>query len=568
MRIVTELTHYAKDCISGKIPSCQKHIWACERFLRNIKRKDWEYFWDEKEAVKIFEWFKMLRHSKGILARQPIVLTTSQKFFVCQIYGWRTKKGGKKRFTNAFKEVGRKNAKSQEQAGCLLYEIAVESMKTGELYETYCAGTKRDQSKIIFEECKLMLRGSPLERKFKITRDQIKHIKSGSFIKPLCKEDGRKGDGTNPACLVLDEYHQHETTEFYDLGLGGNASQTLLLIITTAGKNLNCPCYQQEYKYCSNILNPNVEIENDKYLVNIYESEKNDDINDINTWIKSNPVRASYDDGLNKIKDALEIAKAIPEKMVSFKTKILNIWVQAKENGYMDMEKWESCKVKVLPIDLAEQPVYVGFDMSAKIDLTSVSFIIPIKIDSVIKYIIFSHSFIPNRQKLSERIATDRVPYDLWEEQGFITVTNTPIVDQSAVIKYVEKFCADNNLKIQTLCFDPANASKMEMELSDAGYDVEEVYQSFKCLNNTTTEFREQVFCKNIIYLYNPVLNFAMANAITRSNSDGLIKIDKDATKNRIDPVDATLAGFQLARFHTFEDFNADTIAWLESEEW
>ena len=52
--------------------------------------------------------------------------------------------------------------------------------------------------------------------------------------------------------------------------------------------------------------------------------------------------------------------------------------------------------------------------------------------------------------------------------------------------------------------------------------------------------FREQVYCGNVLYEYNPVLNFAMSNAVIRTNQ-GLIKIDKDATTKRIDPVDSTL---------------------------
>jgi len=43
----------------------------------------------------------------------------------------------------------------------------------------------------------------------------------------------------------------------------------------------------------------------------------------------------------------------------------------------MDMAKWKDCELKELPIELYGQPVYVGFDMSAKTDLTSVTFMIP-----------------------------------------------------------------------------------------------------------------------------------------------------------------------------------------------
>ena len=109
------------------------------------------------------------------------------------------------------------------------------STRNQEVYEYYTAGTKRDQSKIITKEARLMLNGSPLRSKFKITRDLIEHRKTGSFFKGSVQRNGQKGDGTNPAGLIIDEYHQHATTEFYDLGLGANTKESLLMIITTAG---------------------------------------------------------------------------------------------------------------------------------------------------------------------------------------------------------------------------------------------------------------------------------------------------------------------------------------------
>ena len=148
-------------------------------------------------------------------------------------------------------------------------------------------------------------------------------------------------------------------------------------------------------------------------------------------------------------------------------------------------------------------------------------------------------------------MAVDKMPYDSWVERGYITITDTPIVDQDAVIEYVFKFCKENNLKIKNLCFDPANASKMMLELEKKGYECVEVYQSYKSLNESTAGFREQVYSKNVFYLYNPVLNFAVNNAMIRTNG-GLIKIDKDITHKRIDPLIAVLGAFKLAQYHEF----------------
>ena len=566
--ILEELIVYANNCINDvrvsefeDYISCTAHKWACKRFLADVERSEHEscsFYWDDHEADLIVQWFKLLRHSKGVLAGKPIELTGWQKFLLCQIYGWKRKADGTRRFRKSFFEVARKNAKSQMEAGVALYEISVTATKNSEVAEVYTAGTKRDQSKIVFSEAGLMLKGSPLQTRFRVTRDNVKHIKTGSMIKPLSKDDGKSGDGTNPALLIIDEYHQHKTTEYYDLGLGSNTKEPLLMIITTAGMDLTYPCYVTEYAYCKKILNPALpDITNDEYLIDICELDPEDytdisRIEDERLWWKANPIRKSFTKGVEKLRGEYKIAKEQPDHMVAFLTKCLNIWVPAKENGYMDMEKWQACEVKELP-DTKGWPVYVGFDMSSKLDLTSTAFILPFKDGETTKYILFSHSFIPSWEKLQEHKSKDKMPYDIWEKYGFLTVTETPIVDQNAVMQYVLDECEAHEWKIQCLAFDPANASKLMMDLSDQGYDVEEVFQSHKSLNESTQGFREQVFSGNIMYTKNPLLNYAMSNAVVRRNN-GLIKIDKDATTKRIDPVDAALCAYKLAMYHVFGD--------------
>lgn len=106
--ILDELKQYALDCISGKIISGRKHIWACKRLLKDIDRigqLDFPYVWNERQAENIVEWFALLRHSKGVLAKQPIILTPWQRFRICQLYGWVHKDTGYRRFKKYFTEV-------------------------------------------------------------------------------------------------------------------------------------------------------------------------------------------------------------------------------------------------------------------------------------------------------------------------------------------------------------------------------------------------------------------------------------------------------------------------------
>lgn len=436
--------------------------------------------------------------------------------------------------------------KSQEIGGILLYELATQSTKNNEIYEIYNAGTKSKQSRIVFDECKLMLKGSPLEPKFKLGRDIIKHIKTGSFIQPLNKDDGQSGDGTNIAVLSLDEYHQHKTTDFYDLFQGANTKESLLIIITTAGTDLTYPCYTQEYKYCSSVLSG--EVINDEYLIDICEVEEDDDIDIERNWWKANPIRMSYAEGRKKIRDTYMIAKEVPDKMVSFKTKCLNQWVHAQKNSYIDMNKFENCMPKkAIEFSLKGLDVYVGIDVSAKIDLTSVTFEIPYLMeDGTIKYIVFCKSFVPNDKKLREHQRVDKQPFNAWFSKGYIKVTNSDIVDQKVIIDYILARCKSEQWNIKAICVDPHNSSLLQTTFDDMGYNVFEISQGHKSLNDATVHLREQIYLNNVLFDYDPCTMWQFRNAII-TESQGWIKVDKGQSIKRIDCVDSTICSHKLA---------------------
>ena len=113
------ITRYARDCLEDKIPACRKHKNFCKRLLRDFEKfdndPDFPYYWDESEAEKIVQWFALLRHSQGELAGQPINLTNWQQSHLCQLYGWKRKSDGRRRFKKFFIEVARKNARIWRQ---------------------------------------------------------------------------------------------------------------------------------------------------------------------------------------------------------------------------------------------------------------------------------------------------------------------------------------------------------------------------------------------------------------------------------------------------------------------
>ena len=529
------LIDYSNDVISGEIVSCQKHKQACQRFLLDIYRegtKEFPYFFDEDKAFKFIKWMSIFKHTKGVLQGKNIEPHEIQVFVFSNIYGWTNKDTGKRRFKKAYWQVGRKNAKSQSLACVSSYE----AMALGEnMSEIYIGATKAEQSKIVWKETAAQIKGADfLKGKYKIAYGKIEHLKSSSFIEALSKDANKSGDGFNPQCGIIDEYHAHKTSEIYDVldsGMGARP-QPLIMIITTAGFELQHPCYSVEYLYVSKILDPNNPIENEEYFVMVNELDKDDDIKDEKNWEKANPILCSYEEGRSYLRGQLKAALDVPEKMRNFLTKNMNIWVDQRDNGYMNMSKWKECESKIDWERYRGKEAIIGVDLSAKIDLTSITF----ETKEEDKYLIKSHSFMPEDTMDAKR-KTDKVPYDLWEKQGWITTTPGAVVDYSFIKSFIKDKEERFGVIIKEICADPWNATQFMQDMEAEGYEVVEIRQGIQTLGGPTKDFREQTYQKNIIHDGSPVLTWATGNAVTRQDANENIMLDKSKSTDRIDPI-------------------------------
>lgn len=543
--ILRELRAYCKKVIGGKEPACKKHVWACQRFLRDIdkqKTKGFLYRFDQERAERFLSWMNLFEHTKGPLAGTLKVPEPIEKFIFANIYGWVHKKTGYRRFRNAYWQVARKNAKSQDLAMVATYELAAMEESSSEVY---IAATKKEQTKYVWEEAERIVRRCDLLRdKFHTKYGVMYHDRSDSAFTRMTEEDKKKGDGGNPQCGIIDEYHAHETDEFYNILTSGMKTRTqpLLIIITTAGFNMDHPCYRDEYVYTSQILDPDSEIENDRYFVMINELDKNkdgeliDDINDPKVWEKANPILRKSKEGMDALAAELVIAKDKPEKMRDFLTKSMNVWVSMPEAGYMDMEKWKKCAGKIP--DLQGEQCIVGLDMSAKIDLTSVTFEFLVED----KYYIVSHSFMP-MDTINARRDMDRVPYDTWVTQGWITAISGSVIDYKQVKDYVLEKTRAMGWDISEVCVDPWGTLQLQTELQEEeGLTVSEIVQGIKTLSEPTKDFRNMVYSGRVVHENNPVLNWAVGNAIIdKVDRNENIILNKKKSKSRIDPIAATI---------------------------
>lgn len=572
MTIKEELIQYAKDCINDTKHCCQKHRWACERFLRDISREgtdEFPYIFDDAKAERFYKWASLHKHTKGVLVNTPIIFTPIQRFIFGNIYGWIHKDTGYRRFTKAYWQVGRKNAKSQSLGLVGDYEL----MALGEdNSEVYIGATKTLQAKIIYNEVIAMLKKSSalFKGKWKEAYSTIVHIKSNSIMRALSKDDGKTGDGLNPQCGLIDEYHAHLTDEILEVIKTGMIArrQPLLFIITTAGNNLGGPCYRIEYPLVSQILNPDIEFDIPDYFCMVNELDRDeegnliDDINDEECWIKANPIAATYEVGLKNIRSNYMSAIKSPEKMVSFMTKNMNIWVKQSAQSYIDMAKWKARGrlnedfENDLGISLYGYDAYVGIDVSKTIDLTAAGIVIPVDINNSKKFITLAHGFIPE-ETVQTKERTDKIPYRLWSERGWLTITPGEIVDYRFMTKWIEETLNKYGLNIKDVCYDPYNATHYTQELeSNKGWGIVEIRQGIITLSEPTKSFRAETYQGNILHPTNDLLDWAISNAVTKVDAQENIMLDKAKSTERIDPIAAVINAYTRAKVAADDDLS------------
>ena len=565
MTLTDELIQYSKGCIADTRHVCQKHRWACERFLNDLKKsgtKDFLYIFDEEKALRFFEWAALHKHTKGVLAGEPIEFTPIQRFIFGNVYGWVHQDTGLRRFRKAYWQVARKNAKSQSLAIVGDYEL----MALGEpMSEVYIGATKSMQAKIIYNEVVAMLKRCPLLKgKWHESYGVIRHPKSDSILRALSKDDGKTGDGLNPQCGLIDEYHAHPTDEILEVINTGMVArrQPLLFIITTAGTNFGGPCYRVEYPLVEKILDPSLDFDVADYFCMVNELDRDqegnliDDVKDEECWVKANPIAATYPEGLANIRSKLASALESPEKMESFLTKNMNLWVNQSAMSYMDMAKWkERGAITEIPVDTYGRSAYVGIDLSKRIDLTAAGIILPIDVDGIFKYVVRAHGFIPE-DTVAVHEKTDKVPYRAWAKAGYLTITPGDVVDYRFIESWIHETTDDLGVNVKELCYDPYNATHFAQDFDAQGITTVEVRQGMRTLSEPTKAFREEAYRGNILHEPNPLLDWAISNAVTKRDHNENIILDKEKSTNRIDPIAAVINAFSRARVTAEEDMS------------
>ena len=558
--MVDYATEYARAVVSGKKEmACKAEIQACQRHLNDLKRKDLE--WRPDLAAKHVQFAEMLKvYDKNDKTYKPLQLRGFQKFIICSIFGWY--QNGIRRFTETYIQEARKNGKSFLNAFLCLDFSSLSAIKEGQVFT---AGTNYANASIVWQDFrKLVEADKNLSKYYTIkdyqdSRSRIINNKNKTVIKPLSGDTDK--DGFLPYLACIDEYHLHDTDEMYNVLLDGQVglNGSLLAVITTAGKNLNSPCYRQ-YKYAKQVLAGSVEADNlFIYIAEIdlpdpHKDEKSyiDTLWNPKNWAQANPYLL-YDDDFhvtkdeNKWRDFKDIGqKARREEgtvLNNFIIKKLDVWTTIGSESYVNIDDWVACGTDAQ--DITGKTCYIGLDLSSKNDLASFSAVFPAQDDFNVPYI-YSHSFLP-KETLQRHILRDKVPYDKFVKHGYLSLTdcdgqNGYILDYKFIARYLKDFIKENKLTVKMIGYDAHQIGGIMADLDEIDTELVEIVQNPKSLNEATRNFQNTVRGRQMTYdKKNELLSWSIVNAVSVLNSKQELLIDKQNQKNRIDPIDAVL---------------------------
>ncbi|KEI55703.1 terminase large subunit [Enterococcus faecium] len=558
--MIDHVQKYIDEVENGNILVCEKIQMAIDRHKKDIersKRDDFPYYYEPKYTQNIVKFISMLPDPKS---GKPNKLALFQKFILGMLWGWRRKKDNTKRFRKAYLSLARKQGKSLIVSGIALYCLIYER-NPRQARQIYATANKRDQAKIVFTMVKSQLKAlrgkSKAIQKFtKVLQNELTTT-DDSFMKPL-SADADTLDGLDTLLGIFDEYALSKTTEMMDVieTSMGQQIEPLTIIISTASSKLNYPMYSIEYQYVTKLLKE--EVVGDEYLALCWEQDNAKEVADTDVWIKSNPLMelSEQKERLTESKKRLLDEGKAKGSISNVLTKEFNIWVQSSHESYMSEEEWTSAVAPdyIKQTDLTGREIYIGVDLSRVNDLTSISWVIPIREES--KFFVDSYSFVANRGGIEAKEKEDKTPYRQYEQAGYCTISSSPdgLIDYHDLVNWLTDFIESNNFELKGIFYDPYNAGNVITDLSKF-YEKEmiEVRQGLITLNVPTKQFRTDVIKGKTVHSNNPLLNRAIRNAITKENND-TIMIDKAMNRNKIDPLDALINAYTQAMYHDFDE--------------
>jgi phage terminase large subunit-like protein len=411
--------------------------------------------------------------------------------------------------------------------------------------EIYAVATKKDQAKLVWLEAKRMVKKSPvlLTRIKPLVSDLVSDWNDSTF-KPL-GSDSDTLDGLNVHGAMMDEIHAWKDKNLYDVIVDGTSSreQSLIMMITTAG-TVRESVYDMKYDEAERLLigiEANDEHLDERFLPIVYELDSRKEWTEPDCWVKANP-------GLGTIKkqDQLESkvnkAKSNPLLVSNLLTKDFNIRETSSEAWltFEQLNNQETYDLKALGANYG----IGGADLSITTDLTAAKVIFMVPNDE--RIYVLSMYWLPE-DLLEKRSKEDKIPYDLWREQGLLRTTPGNTIHAKFVTDWFVEVREEHGIYVPWVGYDSYSASYWveEMKGHFGGSSMIDIKQGKRTLSGPMHSLGAELDAKRVIYNNNPIDKWCLSNTVVDIDKNGNIQPMKSKNqKRRIDGTAALLNAY------------------------
>jgi phage terminase large subunit-like protein len=472
---------------------------------------------------------------EGKLVGQPLVLQRWQKDFIRLIYD---NPHGTRR---AILSVGRKNSKTTLSACLLLAHLCGPPAQNKPNSQLFSAAQSRDQAAIIFNLAAKMVRLNPALARIVTIQETAKNlicVELGTRYRAL-SADASTAYGLSPSFIVHDELGQvrgprSPLYEALETATGAQENPLSIIISTQAPTDADL---------LSVLIDDALAGHDPRTVVKVYSAPTDLPPFDEATIRLANPAFGTF---LNA-QEVLSMANAaarMPAREAEYRNLILNQRVEAS-NAFIAPAVWKTCGEPAGP--LSGLTVYGGLDLSEVADLTALVLIG--WRDN--KWHVHPTFWLP-AEGLVERSVTDRVPYDLWRDRGFLQTTPGKTVSYEFVADHLRGLFRRYN--IAKIGFDRWNMRHFQPWLLKVGFSEQfvkdhfvEFGQGVASMSPALRDLEQVILEGQLAHGDHPVLNMCANNTVVALDDAGNRKPSKKRSVGRIDGIVALAMAIGVA---------------------
>ena len=480
------------------------------------------YIFDEKKSLRCIHFIeKYCRQSKGKWSGKPLKLELFQKAFLQALFGFVDKDTGLRKYRKAILFVARKNGKSVLDSGIANYMLTKDNEGGAEIYSI---ATKRDQSRIVWEESKKMIKKSPsLAKRIRCLVTGIYYDATDSFFRALAS-DSNSMDGLNAHLVIADEVHAWKDKNLLDVMYDSmSAREQPMLIETSTMGTVRQNVFDIEYDYASQVIDGT--IEDEILLPVIYELDNEKEWINEESWYKANPALCTIK-SIKDLREKVQRAKNNPIELVNLLCKDFNI----RQNSINSWLSFEELNNEKKYSEFKDCYCIAGVDLSSTTDLTSATLLGVQNGEIKVKQMYW----IPTNL-LEKKVIDDKIPYDKWLKNGYLKLSGDSKIDYHDVTAWFIEQANEFDLRPLWVGYDSWNAQFWCDEMKGYGFNMIEVRQGPRTMSSPMKQMKADLIDKKINYDNNPILKWCLSNTVVKMDSNENIQPDKEKSRQRID---------------------------------